>query len=91
MSAGIVGMIMSMVVVVLMLVLMTVIVAVTMRVMAMVVMVIMMMIVPTVWAMDMALGGLFFGQEGGAAFTDIGIGFGCELVHAGQDAKAHGF
>jgi hypothetical protein len=49
------------------------------------------MIVATVGAMDMAFRGLFFCQQGGAAITDIGIGIGCKLVHAGQDAKAQCF
>lgn len=58
-------------------------------------MVIVIMVVPVVVAavrtMDMALGGLFLSQKGGAAFTDIGISLRGELVHAGQDTKAHGF
>ena len=58
-------------------------------------MVIVIMVVPVVVAavrtMDMALGGLFLSQKGGAAFTDIGISLRGELVHAGQDAKAHYF
>ena len=87
MSAGVVGMIMSMIVVVLMLVFMTVIVAVTMRVMAMV----MMMIVTTVRAMNMALGGLFFGQQCSTSLTHVGIGFRRELIHASQNSKVHRF
>ena len=91
MSAGIVGMIMSMIVVVLMLVFMTVIVAVTMRVVAMVMMVVMMMIVTTVRAMNMALGGLFFGQQCSTSLTHVGIGFRRELIHASQNSKVHRF
>ena len=52
---------------------------------------IMMVIVTAIRAVDMALGGLLFGQKGSAAFADIGIGLGGELVHAGQEAKPHGF
>jgi len=49
----------------------------------------MMVIVTAIRAVDMALGGPLFSQEGGAALTDIGIGLGGKLIHAGQDAKSH--
>jgi hypothetical protein len=91
MSAGIIGMIMAMIVVMIVAVSLVFVIVIMVVPMVVATVLIVMMIVAAVRTMDMALGGLFLGQKGGAAFTDIGIGLGGELVHAGQDAKAHGF